>query len=53
MQLSTNTLAYLITLCNLADDFTSGRIDGWKGFLALGITPLIVDEELKESNLRI
>lgn len=41
-----HTLPYLITFCNLADDFTSGRIDGWKGFLTHCIMPLIVDEEL-------
>lgn len=48
-----HSTTYLITFCNLADDFTSGRIEGWKGFLAHSIMPLVVNEELEESKPRI
>lgn len=38
---------YLIPLCDMADNFTSGRIDGRKGFLAFCVVPLIVNENLQ------
>lgn len=38
---------YLISLCNLADDFSSGWIDRRKGFPTHSFLPFIVNKQLK------
>ena len=41
------TGSHLAPFCDLADDLSRGRVDGGESFLADGVMPLIVNEDLQ------